>query len=115
MVDAIETEQVLHNLIRNAMDATDKDGMIIVATKAEDDEAKIIVSDSGPGIAPELLSKLFTPFFTTKPDGMGLGLSLCATLVERVNGRIEAGNSPTGGARFIVSLPRLDPQSEAAQ
>ncbi|MGN6461268.1 MAG: sensor histidine kinase, partial [Pseudolabrys sp.] len=115
LVDAIETEQVLHNLIRNAADATGKDGVITIATGTQGGEAKIIVSDNGPGIAPDLLPKLFTPFVTTKSDGMGLGLSLCATLVERVDGRIEADNPATGGARFTISLPRLDHQSEAAQ
>lgn len=115
LVDAIETEQVLHNLIRNAADATGKDGVITIATGTQGGEAKIIVSDNGPGIAPDLLPKLFTPFVTTKSDGMGLGLSLCATLVERVDGRIEADNPATGGARFTISLPGLDHQSEAAQ
>lgn len=115
LVDVIETEQVLHNLIRNAADATGKDGVITIATETQGGDARIIVSDNGPGIAPELLPRLFTPFVTTKSDGMGLGLSLCATLVERIDGRIEADNPATGGARFIISLPLVDHQSEAAQ
>lgn len=115
LVDAIETEQVLHNLIRNAADATGENGVITIATGMQAGEARIVVSDNGPGIAPDLLPRLFTPFVTTKSDGMGLGLSLCATLVERVDGRIEADNPAGGGARFIISLPLIEPQSEAAQ
>ena len=110
VVDAIEMEQVLHNLIRNAAEALDSAGTagarISITTKVVSAEAKIEVSDNGPGIAPDVLPKLFVPFFTTKADGMGLGLSLCQTLVERVDGRIEAGNAAGGGARFVITLPR---------
>lgn len=105
MVDAIEMEQVLHNLIRNAAEAAGEGGTITLAIGRIGDEAKISVRDDGPGIPGEVLPRLFTPFFTTKQDGMGLGLSLCASLVERVNGRIEAENDPAGGARFIITLP----------
>lgn len=115
MVDAIETQQVLHNLIRNAAEAAGNGGLITIETQADRGEAKIVVSDNGPGISAALLPKLFTPFVTTKSDGMGLGLSLCATLVERVDGRIEADNLPAGGARFTVSLPLLENQRLAAQ
>lgn len=115
MVDAIETQQVLHNLIRNAAEAAGNGRLITVETQADRGEAKIFVSDNGPGISAALLPKLFTPFVTTKSDGMGLGLSLCATLVERVDGRIEADNLPAGGARFTVSLPLLESQRLAAQ
>ncbi|OWV85841.1 hypothetical protein ATY75_24055 [Rhizobium sp. N122] len=116
VADPIELEQVLHNLIRNAADALEgadtKAATIRIETQAAGCEAKIIVSDNGPGIATDALPRLFRPFFTTKPEGMGLGLSLCATLVERIDGRIEAENSAGGGARFTVTLPRL-PSREA--
>ncbi|AMN44375.1 sensor histidine kinase [Rhodoplanes sp. Z2-YC6860] len=115
MVDAIETQQVLHNLIRNAAEAAGNGGLITIETQAVGGEARFVVSDNGPGLSAALLPKLFTPFVTTKADGMGLGLSLCATLVERVDGRIEADNLPAGGARFTVSLPLLENQSQAAQ
>ncbi|MDH4987693.1 ATP-binding protein [Aminobacter anthyllidis] len=111
VVDAIEMEQVLHNLIRNAADALEGAGIldarISIATKIVGAEVKIEVADNGPGIAVDVLPKLFVPFFTTKADGMGLGLSLCQTLVERVDGRIEAGNAAGGGARFVITLPRV--------
>lgn len=110
VVDPIELEQVLHNLIRNAADALEAAGIlgarISIATKVVGAEAKIEVADNGPGIPADVLPKLFVPFFTTKADGMGLGLSLCQTLVERVDGRIEAGNTAGGGARFVITLPR---------
>ncbi|MBP1871554.1 C4-dicarboxylate-specific signal transduction histidine kinase [Ensifer adhaerens] len=109
-VDPIELEQVLHNLIRNAADALEDaktaDPLVEIETRAIGDEMKIIVRDNGPGIAATAFPKLFQPFFTTKADGMGLGLSLCATLVERVDGRIEAENAPDGGAWFTITLPR---------
>lgn len=111
VVDAIEMEQVLHNLIRNAADAPEGAGIldarISIATKVVGADVKIEVADNGPGIAAEVLPKLFVPFFTTKADGMGLGLSLCRTLVERVDGRIEAENGAGGGARFVITLPRV--------
>ncbi|PWK60766.1 HAMP domain-containing sensor histidine kinase [Aminobacter sp. AP02] len=105
VVDTIEMEQVLHNLIRNAAEATGSGGVVTISTGRVGREAKIVVSDNGPGIAAEVLPKLFVPFFTTKADGMGLGLSLCATLVERVDGRIAAETVAGGGARFTVTLP----------
>lgn len=105
VVDTIEMEQVLHNLIRNAAEATGSGGVVTVATARTGREVVVTVSDNGPGIAAEALPKLFTPFFTTKSDGMGLGLSLCATLVERVDGRISAETMADGGARFTVTLP----------
>lgn len=111
VVDAIEMEQVLHNLIRNAADALEGAGVldarISIATKVVGGEVKIEVADNGPGIAADVLPKLFVPFFTTKADGMGLGLSLCRTLVERVDGRIEAENGAGGGARFVITLLRV--------
>lgn len=113
-VDPIELEQVLHNLIRNAADALEgagtKDAQVEIETRAIGDEVKIIVRDNGPGIAPNAFPKLFQPFFTTKPDGMGLGLSLCSTLIERVDGRIEAENAAGGGAWFTITLPRAQEQ-----
>ncbi|WP_426128906.1 sensor histidine kinase [Pararhizobium sp. PWRC1-1] len=117
LVDAIELEQVLHNLIRNAADALEgagaKAALIRIETEAVNGEVQIVVGDNGPGITPDALQKLFHPFFTTKPEGMGLGLSLCATLVERVDGRIEAANIPGSGASFTIFLPEAQAQDTA--
>ncbi len=119
VVDAIEMEQVVHNLLRNAADAMVAAGAaeprIIVRTATSRQFATIEVEDNGPGIADTVLPRLFEPFFTTKQDGMGLGLALCETLVERVDGRIEATNVPGSGACFTVTLPASEPFRQAAQ
>jgi two-component system sensor kinase FixL len=109
VVDVIEMEQVLHNLVRNAADALDDmshaDKTITLSTGIDEDNVIVHVRDNGAGIADEVVPRLFEPFFTTKQDGMGLGLSLCATLVERVGGHIAAHNHLDGGAVFTVRLP----------
>lgn len=119
IVDAIEMEQVLHNLVRNAADALEQAGTrgarIEVQTDLRNGEATIVVKDNGPGIPQELLPRLFEPFFSSKSDGMGLGLSLCETLVARVDGRIEVSAAISGGACFSVSLPAVEPQPMAAE
>lgn len=119
VVDPIEMEQVLHNLVRNAADAlaATPDGMktITIRTSASRQGAEISVADTGPGLTQEAMRRLFEPFFTTKHGGMGLGLSLCATLVERVGGRIAATSRPGEGATFTVCLPAAPARRQAAQ
>jgi signal transduction histidine kinase len=68
---------------------------------------RLVVEDNGPGLAPEVLSRLFEPFFTTKPPGKGtgLGLALCQEYVTRSGGTLHAENRPEGGARFVLTLP----------
>lgn len=108
-VDPVEIEQVIHNLIRNAADAVEQagraDGRVAVALAQEGAGHAITVRDNGAGIAPEILPRLFEPFFSSKPDGMGLGLSLCESIVERFDGSISAENGAEGGAVFTVRLP----------
>lgn len=117
--DPIEMEQVLHNLIRNAADSLDGTAAgakeIRVETAFEDWQAVVRVRDTGPGIAPEALARLFEPFFTTKPDGLGLGLPLCESLVTRAGGRLTAANTRTGGACFTMALPAAGAAQRAAQ
>lgn len=117
--DPIEMEQVLHNLIRNAADSLDGaaagEKEIRVETAFEDWQAVVRVRDTGPGIAPETLARLFEPFFTTKPDGLGLGLPLCESLVTRAGGRLSAENARTGGACFTFALPAAGATQRAAQ
>lgn len=108
LADPIELEQVLHNLVRNAADAIEASGRgdrVTVAVSTEGERARVHVSDNGPGVPADVLPHLFEPFYSTKPAGMGLGLPLCETLVERFGGSIEAGNNPDGGASFTVTLP----------
>jgi len=108
VVDPIEMEQVLHNLIRNAAHALGTGGFIRVETWLQGESTLVTVADNGPGIPPDVLPRLFEPFFTTKQDGMGLGLSLCETLLGRVGGRIEGRNGEAGGALFTLTLPLGD-------
>lgn len=119
VVDPIELEQVLHNLIRNAADSLEGSGQahkaIAIRTATGGGEVLMHVADNGPGIAPEVLPRLFEPFFTTKAQGLGLGLSLCATLVERAGGSIRADAAAREGAAFIITLPATVSLSEAAQ
>lgn len=103
--------QVVLNLLLNAVDAVHGTGTIRVDVGAMpgDRMVGLVVSDTGPGIAPEVLQHLFEPFVTTKPTGQGtgLGLAVCHSIVERLGGTIEARNAPSGGARFDVRLPAM--------
>ncbi len=99
--------QVLLNLVANALDACDEGGRVTVRTRATADEAQIHVEDTGHGIDPSIRDRIFDPFFTTKPQGQGtgLGLSISHGIVAEHQGRIEVESPPGGGARFIVHLP----------
>ena len=121
-VDPVEIEQVIHNLIRNAADAVGEagrtDGRVRVALTPDVAGYAIRVFDNGTGIAPDILPRLFEPFFSSKPDGMGLGLSLCESIVERFDGSISAENGAAGGAVFVVRLPAsedMQKREEAAE
>ena len=106
--DASGLEQVLSNLLLNALDAVAAGSgeIVMEADKAPDaDAVRIRVSDNGPGIAPEDLSRIFDPFFTTKEAGRGSGLGLAVVygLLRDMGGRVEVENA--GGAVFTVTLP----------
>ncbi len=108
--DRIHLQQVLLNLILNAMEAIDKapngNRRVVVQTRPPENGAvEISVTDSGPGIEPGNLPRLFEPFFTTKQNGMGMGLAICQQIVAAHAGRLEAENHPAGGAAFRVTLP----------
>jgi two-component system sensor kinase FixL len=105
--DPVQIQQVLLNLIRNACEAAQGvDGArVVVAAKATLKHIVMSVEDNGPGIAPENLSSLFDAFFSTKAEGMGVGLSISRTIVEGHGGRLWAENVPEGGARFSFTLP----------
>lgn len=99
--------QVLLNLLLNAADAIEGDGTITIVLEADEQDASRVVlrvSDSGPGIAPEVRDRLFEPFVTTKPpgSGTGLGLAVCLALVEGFGGKMSADNVEGGGARFTI-------------
>ena len=102
--------RVFHNLIGNAVDAMPSGGTVALAFSANDSEVLTEIKDSGPGISPEILDKLFDPFVTYgKVKGTGLGLSICRRIIEEHGGKISAQNHPKGGASFQFSLPRHRP------
>ena len=107
LVNRIQIQQVLLNLIRNAIEAMADSPvrqLLISSKKMPDGMVRISVSDSGPGLAPEVAERLFQPFVTTKPEGMGIGLSICQTIIEAHEGKIWAEPSQLGGAAFHFTL-----------
>ncbi len=108
--DHVQVQQVILNLALNAMEAmhdqpAEQRKMIIRSARANDSEAQVSVADSGTGIASELLPRIFSSYVTTKPTGMGLGLSISRAIVETLGGRMRAENLPIGGAAFHFTLP----------
>jgi signal transduction histidine kinase len=111
LVDRTQIQQVIVNLVVNAMQAMAqagmRDGKISIRT-AVDDPATLMctLEDNGPGIKPEHLPRLFDSFFTTKEAGMGMGLSICRSIIESHGGRITVDNQAAqGGSRFSFTLP----------
>ena len=117
--DRIQLQQVVINLVLNGMDAVagSPEGRRAVAVSVAGDRDGVVltVRDRGPGIAPEHLPKLFESFFTTKSQGMGLGLAIARTLVEAHGGRLRVDNRPGEGAAFHVELPRADAPAPPAE
>ena len=105
--DSDQMHQVLLNLLLNSVQAIEGSGLVRVALFAKDggDDAVITVSDTGRGIPPEHLQNIFRPFFTTKGNGTGLGLSLARRIIEEHHGRIEVASSSGKGTTFSVTLP----------
>lgn len=107
LVDGVQIQQVLVNLIRNALEAM-RDSPIKQLTIASqpfgDDMVQISVSDSGPGLDKHVAERLFHPFVSTKPSGMGLGLSICQTIINAHDGQIWARPSDLGGTEFCFTL-----------
>ena len=107
LADKVQVQQVILNLIRNAIDAMDaspRRELQIITRPAPDHLAQVTVSDTGPGISPEVAEQLFQPFITTKRHGMGVGLSISRTIVEAHGGRIWVETTPGGGATFHFTL-----------
>jgi len=103
----VQIQQVLLNLIRNALEAMESSAERILAIDAatKDGILEIRVSDTGPGLPPEVAEKLFQPFVTTKSRGMGVGLSICRSIIEAHGGRILTVKRPGGGTVFVFTLP----------
>ncbi len=112
--DANQLQQVILNLMENALDAITRDGILTVQTCEHKDYVQLSVTDSGPGIPKENLGKVFDPFFTTKPvgEGTGLGLSIIYSTMQRLGGNVTVNSPPGQGATFTITLPILPGNTE---
>src|SRR5258705_3020423 len=109
--DRIQLQQVILNLVVNAIDAMadmpSENRTISIRTACIEKFAELSVSDRGPGIPEDKLKKVFEPFFTSKAEGMGMGLSIARTIIEAHRGLIWAKNRDHGGATFRIRLPSV--------
>ena len=108
LADRVQLQQVIANIAINAvqaMDGRDERRLAIRTTLRDPDTTCVEIADTGPGIPREQFPRLFQSFFTTKRDGMGIGLAMCRSIIEAHGGTIEAANLPDGGACFRFTLP----------
>lgn len=115
-VDRVQLQQVVINLIKNAIDAmstvTDRARILRIRTGRNDGEVIISVEDSGIGLNPDVADKIFAPFFTTKSQGMGIGLSICRSIIETHGGRLRAKPGTPHGTVFAFTVPIADPAAQ---
>jgi two-component system sensor kinase FixL len=110
LADKIQIQQVLVNLIRNAMESMEempRRELTVSTERLAEGMVQISVADTGCGIAPDITVQLFQPFFTTKPKGMGVGLSISRTIIEEHGGKIWTEPNPEGGTIFRITLPSV--------
>jgi two-component system sensor kinase FixL len=115
LVDRVQIQQVLVNLMRNAVEAmadVPKRDLYVTTSLLDDGYVQVTVQDSGPGISPAILPQLFDAFVSSKTEGMGLGLSICRTIVEAHGGRSWAEQRPGGGATFHFTLINARAENE---
>ncbi len=112
--DRVQLQQVILNLVINAIEAMSGGGArkLLISSKSESAGVLVAVRDSGPGLAPESLDRVFDAFYTTKPGGFGLGLSICRSIIEAHGGRLWATANVPQGAVFQFTLPS-PPESAA--
>ncbi len=107
--DAKQLRQVLINLFNNAMEAMPRGGDLTVTTGVRGENVEVIVADTGEGMPPDVVAKLFQPYFTTKAKGTGLGLAICRSIIEEHGGSISVDSTPNQGSAFTIRLPRSEP------
>jgi two-component system sensor kinase FixL len=113
LADRVQIEQVLVNLLRNAMDALEaanieRRSIAVSARRKGNNAIEISVADSGPGVATEVTDTIFEPFVTTKPNGMGMGLSISHSIIQSHGGRLRMASGDHSGAIFIIDLPTAE-------
>jgi signal transduction histidine kinase len=117
--DRVQLQQVLLNLIINAMDAMssveDRERQLVITThNIDSDQVKVTVEDSGTGLDPNTMTRIFEPFYTTKSGGMGMGLSICRSIVQHHGGRLWAAVNEGPGTSFHFTLPKRQGEEESA-
>jgi len=109
LADCIQVQQVILNLVRNGIEAMSEtragQRLLQIQTSLIGDAVEVAVRDCGPGLTPETWERLFTPFFTTKPQGMGMGLSISRSIIDTHGGKLWATPNPEGGTTFQCTLP----------
>lgn len=115
-IDKVQVQQVVLNLVRNAIEAMAQSArrQLTIATESHNGETQVRVTDTGSGLSPDVAAKLFEPFQTTKTSGMGIGLSICRSIVEAHGGHIWAAKNPAGGTIFSFTLPSATAESDPA-
>jgi len=108
-VDDVQIQQILVNLVKNSLDAISEAGQaggrIEIRVLSEGSDVQVAVTDNGPGVPPSLRPRLFDSFFTTKPKGVGLGLSICKSIAAAHGGSLRHEQPTEGGSRFVLTLP----------
>jgi two-component system sensor kinase FixL len=114
LVDKVQIQQVALNLIRNAIEAMETTSRreLTIGVSSRDGFAFFFVADTGTGISPGIAQQLFQPFVTSKSSGMGVGLSICRTIIEAHGGRITARTNDGGGTVFEFTLPFTEPEAD---
>lgn len=115
LIDRVQIQQVVLNLVRNAMEAMEEvthRELTVSTAAATPGWARVIVRDTGLGLSDGIRERLFQPFATTKATGMGLGLSICRSIIEAHGGVLEAGGEPGPGATFFFTVPLMDEEGE---
>jgi signal transduction histidine kinase len=108
-LDRVSAYQVAANLLTNAVEASPSGARVEVVSRGGEEGrwAVLTVEDEGPGVPDHLVAQIFHPFFTTKPEGKGLGLAIVQRVVQAAGGRVEVGRSPKGGSLFTLTLPAV--------